>query len=322
MSSNSIAVELGIVSGQINRYYGIILFVTGIIGNLINCIVFTRRTLRSTPCCIYFLVASLMDFIVILLFILPRTLLAWKAEYDLAQTNSIICKSTLFLVFSARAASVWLIAFATVDRYLVSSTNNNRRQMSNLKNTYICITLICICTTIAWSELLYCYDANVVGTPQQCYPKSDICRIYNNFNQVLTIVLFPTILMCIFGIATIRNIHSNRRIIPINQNIENNHARNRRRENSLTKMLISQVVIYILCGLPFATMAFYISFTYHYQKSIIQSAIESFIFNILLFSAYAPNCISFFLFTLTGSIFREVSIDITKKILRFLKCYH
>lgn len=319
MSTNSIIVELGIVIGQINRYVLGSLVVIGIIGNIFNCMIFTRRDLRSTPCAMYFLAASLLNFIVIATLLIPRTLGGWGEQYDLTQTITVLCKIACFLLFAARGSAAWLIAFATVDRYLISSPDIHRRQISTAKNTYRCILIICTILFAVWSEQLYCYDANVIGTPLKCYPKSNTCRIYNNFAQAFIIVLIPVSIMFFFGFLTIRNIQQSGRIAPNNSN-ENATRRNRRRENSLTKMLLSQVLTITLAGLPFALMAFYISLTYYQEKTIFRSAIENFTFNMLLILAYVPNYTSFFLFTLSGSLFRETFIDLMKKIGQFFRC--
>jgi len=321
MSNDNIIIQLDFITQQINRYVSIFLFIFGIFGNLLNCLVFTRQTLRSNPCSIYFLVASLFNLIVIITAFLPLIIDGWNIQFDLKETISALCKFTIFLLLSSRNMVSWLIVLATIDRYLVSSSNVHRRQLSNLKNTYRSILIIFVIFSIIWFEVLVCFDANMIGTPLKCYPKSTICQRYNDFAQALIVIIIPIIIMLFFGFSTIKNIHQSGRIAP---NSNNGHAvsRNRRHEINLTKMLLIQVLVLVLLTLPFAIMTFYLSFTFYQEKSMIQLTIEGFVFNILLQVTYISNCISFFLYTLSGSLFRETFIQVGKKIIRYLGCFH
>jgi ABC-type molybdate transport system permease subunit len=87
-------------------------------------------------------------------------------------------------------------------------------------------------------------------------------------------------------------------------------------------MLLVQVLLLTLLTLPFTVLTFYLSITFYQEKPIVQMATEGFIFNIFLTVAFIPNCISFFLFTLSGSLFRETFIDIGKKMIQHLRCDH
>ncbi|CAF5021247.1 unnamed protein product, partial [Rotaria socialis] len=105
-----------------------------------------------------------------------------------------------------RTIASWLLALASVDRYLISSRNAHIRQMSNMKNAFILISIISIISLIVWVESIYCFDANLVGTPQKCYAKSDACRIFNDLTQSIITTIIPSTVMLIIGLFTIRNI--------------------------------------------------------------------------------------------------------------------
>jgi uncharacterized membrane protein YeaQ/YmgE (transglycosylase-associated protein family) len=220
MSSIAVILQLDAITQRIDRYGLIVILLFGIVGNILNCLVFTRRKLRSKPCSIYFLVASVVNMIVLLTTFIPRIIDGWNAELDLIETVSALCQLLMFLLFSTRCISVWIITFASVDRFLVSSRNIHRRQMSNLKNTYCCIMLICIISFAISLEVVFCFDANMVNTPFKCFEKSKICHVYNDVVQGLIINIAPIIVMLIFGFYTIRNIHQSRQVAPnmINRN--------------------------------------------------------------------------------------------------------
>jgi hypothetical protein len=127
--------------------------------------------------------------------------------------------------------------------------------------------------------------------------------------------------MFIFGFCTNRNIHHIRQVLPNNIN-QQSISRHRRSESSLTKMLLTQVLIFTLLSLPFAVVTFYQTFTFYQEKPPVQGAIEGFLFNVFLLVAFVPNCISIIIYTLTGRIFRQAFIDLSKTIIQYLRCCH
>ncbi|CAF3682159.1 unnamed protein product [Rotaria sp. Silwood1] len=279
MSSTNVTIsyigKLQYISAQLTLYMSIIILVLGVIGNLLNCLVFVQRPLRSKPCAICFLAASILNLIIIFSGILPRALQSFFMIPDQTETVSVLCKLRLVILFTIRTISSWLIALATVDRYLISSPNVNRRQMSNLKNIYLSILIISIISLLVWVEAGYCFDANLIGTPQKCYAKSDVCRIFNDLAQSLITHIIPSTVMLIIGLFTIRNVRQVRRIGSFPNGMSTTNAvRNRKNERSLTLMLFAQVILLTLSTLPQAGQKFYLTYTFYYTKSSSQRALE------------------------------------------------
>jgi hypothetical protein len=272
---------LDVITDQINRYGTLCLLLCSLIGNVFSCIVFSRRDLRSKPCCVCFLAAALVNLIVCVTAFTPRILNGWNNAADLSERISALCRLLMFMLFTARCMVAWIIALASVDRYLISSRSTRRRQMSNLKNAYRSLVLICVMSLLVWSEVFFCFDANLVGTPIKCYTTSDACQIYNNLAHALLTILVPATVMLVFGFATIENIRRSRLVAPVSMP-EQTVSRNRRTESSLTKMLVMQVLVLTLCSLPLAVMTLYLSATFYRQKSLERHRVEGFVFNIVL----------------------------------------
>ncbi|CAF4601974.1 unnamed protein product [Rotaria sp. Silwood2] len=159
--------KLQYISDQLSLYMSGVILVFGLIGNLLNCLVFAQRSLRSKPCVIYFLVASILNLIIIFSGLAPRTFQFFSIIPDRTDTVSTLCKLRLVVIFTMRTISSWLLTLASVDRYLISNPNVNRRRMSNLKNAYLSILIIGIISALVWVEVAYCFDANLVGTPEK-----------------------------------------------------------------------------------------------------------------------------------------------------------
>lgn len=314
--------KLQYISGQITLFMSIVIILFGIVGNLLNCWVFVQRSLRSKPCVIYFFVASILNLIIIICGVTPRAIQSFFMIPDQTETVPVLCKLRLIVLFTMRTISAWLIALATVDRYLISSSNVQRRRMSNLKNAYLCIPVISIISLLIWAQTGYCFDANLVGTPQKCYAKSDACRVFNDLAQSFITTIIPSLVMLIFGLLTIANVRQSQRIgVSSVGTINNNTRRNRKDQRSLTLMLIAQVILLTIFNLPQAGQKFYLTYSFYFTKTSSQRALESLLFNFVLLLTYIPNCIPFYLYTITGALFRETLITLFKKVFHSCNCF-
>ncbi|CAF3703529.1 unnamed protein product, partial [Rotaria sordida] len=166
MSSTSDAdliAALNNASTQLNRYFGIFIIIFGIVGNTINTCVLSQRPLRSNPCAWLFLTSSIANGIGILSGLTSRPLSTWSL--DLTNTNQFLCKLRAFLLFNAITIGSWLIMLATVDRWLSSNIDANKRRRSTLKNAQIGAIVIVIVSTLIETQQLYCFEANLTNTP-------------------------------------------------------------------------------------------------------------------------------------------------------------
>lgn len=305
MSTNMFA-HLSNISIQINRYLSVTLLLFGTIGNVLNCLVFSRRTLRSNPCVIYFLIASIANLISIISGLPPRMLRDWKILSDLTETISILCKTRLFILFTTRNIASWLLVCATIDRYLVSSTKTHLRRMSNIKQAVHWIIFVCIISFLYWSETFYCFDSNLQNSPLKCYAKSNTCRIINDLSQAFITTIIPSLIMLIFGLNTITNIHRSHLINPVIISKNNTTPiKHRKKDTNLTRMLFLQVILLTIFNIPQAIQKFYITNTFYQTKSPTQRALERFLFNIGVLLTYIPHCLPFYIYTFTGRLFRK-----------------
>ncbi|UJR08388.1 hypothetical protein I4U23_012659 [Adineta vaga] len=186
------------ISNQITLFMSVLILLLGLIGNLLNCFVFIQRSLRFKPCVIYFLLASISNLIVIISGVTPRALQSFFMFSDRTETVPVFCKLRIIILFTMRTISSWLLTLATIDRYLISNINIHRRQMSNLKNTYYWIGIVSFSSILIWAQAGYCFNANLIGTPQKCYAKSDACRVFNDLAQSLITTIIPAGIILIF----------------------------------------------------------------------------------------------------------------------------
>lgn len=329
MSSNATVITtLNVVSIQLNRYLSIIIFLFGILGNLLNCLALSQRALRSNPCAFLFLASSIASIITLITGIAVRLLAGWTV--DLTDTIGWICKLRIFVLFSSRTAASWLIATATIDRWLSSSINVRFRHLSTLKNAQRGIILIICLSTLLYAQIFYCYESNLINSPLKCYGKTTACRILIDVEFACISVILPSFLMLIFGLMTILRIRQTvrRQIQPITvTNVSLTTNRNQRSQSSrktdhyLLSMLFMQVILLTLFSLPQAIGNLYSNITLYQNRSHLNMAINQFVFNLFILLAYVTNGMPFYIYTLTGgTIFRKALFKRVRQFFRRIIC--
>ena len=319
--------ELKSILSQINFYFGMFIFSFGIVGNLLNILILSQRTLRSNPCVIAFLASSIAGIIAILSGLTSRVLSSVSS--DLSATVSWICKFRGFILFTSRAATFWLITLAAIDRWFLSSIDVHRRQMSSKKNALRGIIIITLGSVLIHTQLFYCYEANLVGTPLKCFNRNVTCRLFNDLAFAIIAILCPLTLNGIFGWMTIVNIQKTRMCIqpmtvitvsyPTQMNTQ--QRRSKKTDQRLLFMLFVQVIFLFLFTMPLAIQKLYATLTINKSKSPLEITIEDFIYQIALICTYFAAGMPFYINTLSGgSVFRKAIIHVKKLIVRKIFC--
>ncbi|CAF1154726.1 unnamed protein product [Adineta ricciae] len=248
---------------------------------------------------------------------------------DLTSTVEWICRTRNFILYTSRTITLWLIAFATIDRWLSTCINANRRQISTLKNTRRCIIVILIFSILLNIPILCCYQANLTGALRGCYGSTYICRVVTDVIYAVITTLFPLCLMIGFGIMIIQNTRYTRnriQAIPmVSMSIEpprtftnltrDQQQAKRKINRHLLKMLSVQVTLFIILTCPHAIQKAYTSISASTSTQSIQSAIENFIFNFVTLMNFTASGISFYIYTLSGgSLFRNALFQLVKGI--------
>ncbi|CAF2061823.1 unnamed protein product [Rotaria magnacalcarata] len=222
------------------------------------------------------------------------------------------------MVFSTRTMAIWLITLATIDRWLISSVRVHHRQMSTLKNAKRAIFIIVILSSISYSYMLYCDEANITDAPLQCYEKLEGYRLVTDLAYVLVTILIPFSLMITFGALTVANIrHLQNRLLHA-ANDENNsdrsaHAnvKSKKIDRHLLRMLILQVSLLIILCISQAIQKLYMALGPLGSGSESDDAMKIFLYNIELLLAFIASGMPFYLNTLVGgSIFRNASLNL------------
>ena len=286
---------------QSNIYIQPIHFLLVILTNIINIRILSCRALRSSLCTYYFLAYAILG-IMYTCFLSP---IQFARGFSINLTNNnLTCKvSTYFLFVLPLQANIMLI-LASFDRYYSSShlshyhsinrTIRIARQNIFIGNLFCIVFMIPMLFIYTWDEKL-----------NKCLAKSHLSIQIYICSQVFIYYILSPLLMIVFGMLTIYNIHQ-----------QSNHSvtfilskRRRRTECQLAQMLFLQITVHLILVLPFGII--------YIINSLIPSTQRPNIIAIRLIFVIWQHCdyfVSFFLYVLSANIYRQQLIRILKSI--------
>ena len=334
ISNESIIIALDKTSTLLNRYVPILIYIFGIIGNLLNVLVLAQPTLRINPSAACFLVSSLASFIVIVSGLTSRMMSGYAV--DLTLTVDWICQMRNVVLYAGRTVALWMIALAAVDRWLSSNADERRRRSSSLRNARHGMLVIVVYACVINAPIVFCYRANLAGAIRGCYGATYVCRVVTDMIYVVGTTLLPLILMTNFGVRTINNVRSVRRRIETltvtrinrddasttgNSLKKQDQRQMRKRDRHLLRMLVVQIVVLFVMMCPHAIQKAYTSIASPPAPNSVENAVNNFIFNFLTLLTFTASGMPFYIYTLSGgSVFRNALLHLLKRVIANLLC--
>ncbi|CAF3433917.1 unnamed protein product [Rotaria socialis] len=270
----------------------------GIIGCLLNLVIFSRPHLRTTSCSIYFFAASVDHLMTLIVGIGP---VLYTLGAPNPQLHSIVfCKIRGYLFQICLMLSRWFVAFACIDRYGLTSEKTHLRNFSKSKVAYRAIIVITIFWSIICTHRLIFYEiyGKVCGIVNNM-----IAAFYHSFYVIIGGGVLPATIMILCAWLIRRNLASRHQI---RARLALGDRGKRKLDQQVHKILFAQVFCYIiftipqLCNLVFSTISITIP-----HRSSEHLAIEAFVAFIAEFMLYLFPVTSFYLYTLTSRTFRK-----------------
>lgn len=210
--------HLSLIGLYLTRYALLIIIILGLIGNTLNILIFRQVKLRSNPCSFYLISAAYAN--LIWMFAGSFTRILWTFGLDLSDRIAILCKIRHFIIYSLSSLSVMYVALATIDRFLISSSNAEYRYLSSKQNAYRIVGIITFIYCLIYSNLFYCL--NVTGTPPllACTASTTrVCGLFNEIARLILLAFIPTLLIVTYGVKTNQNLRKYRRNIWCQKNL-------------------------------------------------------------------------------------------------------
>ncbi|CAF0760755.1 unnamed protein product [Adineta steineri] len=286
------SVSLNDVSNWMTQYIMSIFLVVGILGNVINIYMFTRKESFRNSCSLYLLAASILNILSIIWGICPSLYTLYNT--DPSTYSFIYCKLRLYTLHTLLMIGRSLMVFACADRYALCSRSARLRSFCEPK---LAIKLI-IAHIFVWPILTVHIVFLENFTGHRCAMLGSNDLIYGLYSTVIAGIL-PPLLMSIFSILTIR--HRRELIIRLNAARINN-----KRDTTFMIMLLSQVIVYVLTTCLYPTVTLYRAITGDQTKSTERLQIESFLaFLSGSFLIYLNPASAFYVYFIVAKNFRK-----------------
>ncbi|UJR08029.1 hypothetical protein I4U23_012306 [Adineta vaga] len=292
------------------RYIESSVFVLGVIGSLLNLILFSRRQLRMNSCCSYFFTSSLAALVLLSMGIIPLIYAQFYSPNPYFSING-FCKIRAYVNQVSAMSCRWLLTMASIDRCAACTTNVNIRRLCSVKIARrIAIVLVIIWMILPIHTLIF---FNILP------PSNIACRITNNdmamYHAIYTIVMggtLPVLIMLICTVFIWRNLKKkNQRRAVIN--VVQVTRRTDKRDQQIVVILLAQVTIFVVSTIPFMANNLYSAVTRSVpNKSADRIAIESFLQVITELFVYIFPAVSFYSNTLVSRTFRKELIKMTE----------
>ncbi|UJR06740.1 hypothetical protein I4U23_011029 [Adineta vaga] len=285
------------LSTKLVIYYLTSIYVIGILGNVLNIIIFSHRRLRSNLCSEYLIGMSIIQIVFFNSLALTR-IITYLTNYDLGRIFVSLCKIRVYLYVFNLGLLRQFLCLITINRWMITSKYESIRKLNSP-----CFTRWSMClSTLFWlifsSHALVGYE--ITSTRGCTTPLDSIYALFYVI-QITISSIIPFLILTLFSILTLYNIrdsYHHRRVQPIVQNnssliivLFTQNINRRRYENQLIKISFIQVIFYVLLSMTSTMYPLYSLLTSSQRKSSDQNAIDAFINNtgLLLLYTYSAK---------------------------------
>ncbi|UJR19584.1 hypothetical protein I4U23_022719 [Adineta vaga] len=271
------------------RFGGPFLIINATISCTINLFVFTKSTLRKNPCTICLIAANIANILFVYFSFIP---LVMQVGYDIdpSSTNIVYCRFRFYTSYVFSSLGPTYMVLASIDRTLLTSRDAGIRKRSTYRLAITCIIVLALFWMIfhihafIFTEIIQ-FGPNIL----LCYFQPGNYTVFITYYSLLFNAIIPPLLMIMFGLWTLKNVgtvHNN--VHPTGSLINASTTMGRQhiigsKDHQLIKMLLVDIVIYIIFRIPLAVFLIYQQITQYQSKSSDQIAIDYFILNITYF---------------------------------------
>ncbi|CAF1453664.1 unnamed protein product [Adineta ricciae] len=286
------------ISEQINLIVGILFFFGGLIGNIINILIFSpilkTQLFPSTPSRLYILTGSIANLIFIVYLLSTRILISAFA-IPLTNTITFICKTRFYIGQVCMYTSLYSTCLATIDQYFLTSRSVQTRQLSRLTLAKVVLFILLFMFILINIPILFIYNLypKTNGTSTICTVYSPVWTFYYTYIQSLIFLcLAPLSILILFGILIKHNLQSVRQL---HQSIK----------NQMTKMILYQAMVMSISLSVATTQIIYQQITKDIPKDLLRSSQENLFNTIANLLTYVNYIGSFYIYIYSSKSLRK-----------------
>ncbi|XP_076323823.1 neuropeptides capa receptor-like isoform X1 [Tachypleus tridentatus] len=293
----------------------VLIFVSGIIGNVIVCLVITRNSHFQTPTNYYLFSLAISD-LLILLFGIPNDLKLYWQQYPwlLGET---VCKLRAMVAEMTSYASVLTIVAFTTERYIAICHPLSIQTLSSLSRAIKIITAVWIVSCISAIPFAIFTKVNYVEYPKGSgnnLEGSAFCALPMESNAVslpllqfsiFAFFILPMSLIIILYVKiglTLRNSRFNRVSSgeSSKRSSSGDDSRKLRGRRSVHKMLVAVVIAFFLCWAPFHVQRLLVVYVHREQWTMMLRTLNEVLY-------YLGGCLYYFSATINPILYSLMS---------------
>ncbi|CAF1457805.1 unnamed protein product [Adineta steineri] len=279
---------------------GFILLIGGVLGNILNIIVFIKvGNYKNNACSLYMFLRTFFDLYVLLVGLTTRILSA-GFQVDFTLMNRIWCKIRLGFIDINGITTYTLICLQAIDAFMCSSPSVLVRQKSNIRIArYLVIGTLCFCFIHEIPYFIF-QDLVIVGGAPMCITTNAIFAQYRSYFVALCInTTIPIIVISIFGFLTVRHMKT----IAVTRTL-----------SSLTRQTISmalfQIVAVLVFNGPYTAWLIYSVATTNAVKDSYRRTVEQLIASFAATYSYGPYASSFYCYCLSKRFRNQLMVSV------------
>jgi hypothetical protein len=215
-----------------------------------------------------------------------------------------------------------MLAAACLDRYFLSSTDASLRRFARIHIARRVVTAIVLIWIVFPIPLLIIYNLRA-GYCVIVYGYAAV--LYHAIFTIINNYAIPISIMITFTLLIRRNLANKRKRRHFNRNQQQRtndreHLQRKYDQQALV-MLFAQIIVYIILTTPWVTFSIYNAFSLDVpNKTTDRLAIESFVQVLVEAVVILFPTASFYLYTLTSSMFRKELLLMLRSVL-YWKCF-
>ena len=280
-----------LIANQYSVYVGCISIGAGIIGNIINILIFTRlKFFRTNQGVFYLTIESIFD-IIYQLYYLSLTIFKYLYGSDLTDSSLIKCRTKHLFGQSTALIAFCMICLAAADQFLSSSYRFHWRQICTIKlSRHLAFLTVILCVT---HSILFSLAFNIVPSAGCIISHPVSIRYASVFFYPFLMGFLPIAIATSFSLLAFGNVRRIvRRQIPIER---------RRFDRQITAMILLRVAFFVIFLLPYVINRMY-------TINNITTDVDSLPFAILTLTQTITFSIFNLIFTVISFLFTQYNL--------------
>lgn len=299
------------IQQYITRYLVSTILAVGTLGNLLAIIVFLKTNSRKSSCSIYLTAISIFGLIAAWWAMFP--IVNALDHFDMVNYSVVLCRIRGYTIHASSMCFRYIFVLVCIDRYVSCHPRASVRVFCRPQIACRLIVIVTLFWTVASCHLLIWESI-----------ENSRCSVYGLYGQIYSfytlavVAIIPIVCMIVISIPLMKNLRQIRSRI----HSQDDARRVNRRNVKLMKIVLAEVVVYILCTFTYPLMLIYLSITDKIQpkKSMERKQIESFInFTIMSVLLHLNYNIPFYVHFLTSKTYRKEVKQTMMKLI--FKCY-